>query len=245
MSETPELEAEVRARLRRYLERLALSPVSLSSVREGGEAWDIHVLDSLSGAGLPELQAAKRIADLGSGAGFPGAVLAAVLPEAEIDLVESVQKKCDFMQDALEYAKIANAKPVWRRSEELAAAEGREAYDAVTARAVAPLAALAELASPLLREGGVLVAWKGARDAEEEAEAEAVVDLTAMYPLRVEAVKPFAKSRDRHLHLLIKRGETPAGLPRRPGMVRKRPLKAPAADSRSTQRATLPGDALS
>lgn len=224
MSGSTELDSEQRQRLERYLARLADAQVSLSSIREGPEAWDIHVLDSLSGAGLPELREAGRIADLGSGAGFPGAVLAAVLPDAQVDLIESVKKKCDFMQEALAVADINNASPIWARSEEWAKGAGRESYDAVTARAVAPLSALAELASPLLRDGGVLVAWKGARDPEEEAAAVSVADATAMHPLRVEAVRPFPASRDRHLHLYIKGGLTPKGLPRRPGMARKRPL---------------------
>lgn len=204
--------------------RLAESPVSLSSVRHGEKAWQVHVLDSLSGLVLPELRDASRIADLGAGAGFPGVVLAVVLPEAEVDLIESVKRKCDFMDEALTAAGIGNARPVWARSEEWARKDGREAYDVVTARAVAPLVALAELASPLLRDGGHLIAWKGARDAEEEAAATAAVNRTAMSSRRIEAVTPFPGSRDRHLHLLAKSGPTPAGLPRRPGLARKRPL---------------------
>jgi 16S rRNA (guanine527-N7)-methyltransferase len=102
---------------------------------------------------------------------------------------------------------------------------GREAYDAVTARAVAPLAVLAEYASPLLREGGVLVAWKGARDAAEEAAASKAADRLGMQVREVVRVEPFAGARDRRLHVLGKVGPTPAGLPRRPGMARKRPLR--------------------
>lgn len=220
------LDPDQRQRLERYLSCLAESHVSLSTVRTGTEAWERHVLDSLSGLVMPELKTARRIADLGAGAGFPGAVLAVALPEATVDLIESVKRKCDFMQEALDFAGIANAKPVWARSEEHASGAGREAYDAVTARAVAPLDALAELASPLLRDGGVLVAWKGARDPAEEAAARSIAAATAMHPRRVEPVKPFPSSRDRHLHLLVKRGPTPEKLPRRPGMARKRPLAA-------------------
>ena len=86
------------------------------------------------------------------------------------------------MREAIAAAEIPNARVVNARSEEHAPSDapGREAYDAVTARAVARLATLAELASPLLREGGVLVAWKGRRDAEEEAELERAAEATAM-----------------------------------------------------------------
>lgn len=220
----PEPDGEQRRRLHVYLERLAGSQVSLSSVREGKEAWRVHVLDSLSGLSVPCLRGAKRLADLGAGAGFPGVVLAVMLPGARIDLIESVQRKCDFMQKAVVAAGIENARPVCARSEEWAAGEGREAYDVVTARAVAPLGALAELASPLLREGGFMVAWKGARDAEEEAAAAAIADRTAMDPEEIVSVVPFPGSRERHLHVFRKSGPTPANLPRRPGMARKRPF---------------------
>lgn len=224
-SPAPGLGPDERRQLEAYLACLAESHVSLSSVREGEEAWRVHVLDSLSGVALPEVVQARRIADLGAGAGFPGVVLAATLVDSQVDLVESVKRKCDFMREALSEAGIANARPVWARSEELAAGEGREAYDLVTARAVAPLAALSELASPLLADGGYLVAWKGGRDPDEETEALAVASKTAMWPVRVEPVEPYPGSRERHIHLLQKRGPTPPGLPRRPGMARKRPLK--------------------
>lgn len=214
-----------RQQLEAYMDCLARSPVSLTSVREGMEAWQVHVLDSLSGLELPEVAAAQRIADLGAGAGFPGVVLAVALPEAEIDLIESVRRKCDFMAEALAEAGITNATPRCLRSEELAREEGREAYDLVTARAVAPLAALTELASPLLRNGGHLLAWKGRRSGEEEEEAAALSAKTAVWPLSIREAHPYPGSGDRHLHLLQKRGPTPRNLPRRPGMARKRPLK--------------------
>ena len=121
-------------------------------------------------------------------------------------------------------AGIGNARAVVARAEEWAAAEGRDAYDAVTARAVAPLAVLAEYAAPLLRRGGVLVAWKGAREqAEERAGAEAAAEL-GLEPREVLRVEPFAGTRHRHLHVYVKVAETPVRFPRRAGMARKRPL---------------------
>jgi 16S rRNA (guanine527-N7)-methyltransferase len=102
--------------------------------------------------------------------------------------------------------------------------EGHEAYDAVTARAVGRLATLAELASPLLRDGGVLVAWKGGRSAEEEAEGARAAERVAMEPTEIRSMQPYPASRDRHIHLLRKNGPTPNGLPRRPGVAAKRPF---------------------
>jgi 16S rRNA (guanine527-N7)-methyltransferase len=121
-------------------------------------------------------------------------------------------------------AGVENARAVPSRAEEWAAGEGREAYDAVTARAVAPLAVLAEYAAPLLRQDGVLVAWKGSRDSAEEAAGNAAAGALGMTAASVIPVAPFAAARNRHLHVFTKREPTPPGFPRRPGMARKRPL---------------------
>ena len=150
-------------------------------------------------------------------------MLAVALPNAKLDLIESVGRKCEFIQRAIDTAKIPNARVLNLRSEELAKADGGEAYAAVTARAVGRLSTLAELASPLLKENGVLVAWKGKRDPDEEEQlARAASDL-AMRPEEIRHVGPFAGSQHRHLHLIHKVGPTPSKLPRRPGMAKKRP----------------------
>jgi 16S rRNA (guanine527-N7)-methyltransferase len=197
------------------------APIAASTV---ARARDVHIADSLSGLGLGRIRSAGRIADLGSGAGLPGLVLAAALPDARIDLIESIERKCAFLRDAIERMELVNATVVCRRAEEWAGGEGREAYDVVAARSVGRLVALAELASPLLREGGELVAWKGKRSAQEEAEAGRAADRLAMEPIEIRSVQPYPASRDRHIHLLRKNGPTPNGLPRRPGMATKRPF---------------------
>jgi 16S rRNA (guanine527-N7)-methyltransferase len=212
-----------RAALEKILELLAEERASVSSVTEPGRAWKVHVADSLTGLEIPALRDTTRIADIGSGAGFPGLVLAVALPEARVDLIESIGRKCDFIRHAIEAAGIANAQVINARSEELAAGEGHEAYATVTARAVGRLSTLAELASPLLVEGGVLVAWKGKRDPEEEEQMVNAAESLAMRPEEIRHVGPFAGSEHRHLHVLRKVGPTPAGLPRRPGIAKKRP----------------------
>jgi 16S rRNA (guanine527-N7)-methyltransferase len=197
------------------------APISRATVPR---ARDVHIADSLSGLELEPIRAARRIADLGSGAGLPGLVLAAALPDAQVDLIESLERKCVFLRDAIGRMGLPNAAVICGRSEDWASAGGREAYDAVSARAVGSLATLAELASPLLREGGVLAAWKGARSAGEEAEVSRAADRLAMEPTEIRTVQPYPGSRDRHIHLLRKNGPTPNGLPRRPGMAAKRPF---------------------
>lgn len=205
------------------LELLEEERASVSSVIEPERAWRVHVEDSLTGLEVAELATAGRIADIGSGAGFPGLVLAVALPSAQVDLIESVGRKCKFIQRAIDAAGIPNATVVNARSEEIAAGERRDSYDVVTARAVGRLSTLAELASPLLRENGVLVAWKGKRDPDEEQQLARAADRLAMGAEQIIDVGERAGSKHRHLHVLRKLGPTPSELPRRPGMAKKRP----------------------
>jgi len=216
------LDGAARAQLETVLALLAEERASVSSVVDE-RAWRVHVVDSLTGLEVPELCAARRIADVGAGAGFPGLVLAVALPGAQVDLVESVGRKCEFMRRAIAAAEIPNAGVLNARSEDLASGDGREGYDAVTARAVGRLSTLAELASPLLKPDGVLVAWKGKRDIEEDRQLENAAKSLAMRPEQVLDVGNRAGSEHRHLHVIRKSGPTPDSLPRNPGIAKKRP----------------------
>lgn len=220
---TASLAPEQREALRTVLDLLATERASVSSVTTPGRAWKVHVADSLTGLELEPLADAAKIADIGSGAGFPGLPLAVALPHAKLDLIESVGRKCEFIQRAIDATGIANATVINARSEEVANGERRDSYDAVAIRAVGRLSTLAELASPLLREDGVLVAWKGKRDPDEEAQLARAEEELAMQPERILHVGPYAGSEHRHLHLIRKLGPTPGDLPRRPGMAKKRP----------------------
>jgi 16S rRNA (guanine527-N7)-methyltransferase len=223
------LSASAVGQFERMLEALAAEPDPHTTVSEPEAAVDTHLADSLSGLTVAELRCARRIADVGSGVGFPGLALAVALPEAKIDLVESMGRKTAVATRLIQAADVTNARAVTARAEEWAGLPpalggGREAYDAVAARALAPLAVLVEYAAPLLRDGGVLVAWKGARDAEEEAGGGRAAERLRMAVRGVEWVVPFEGARDRHLHVFEKVGPTPEGFPRRAGMARKRPL---------------------
>jgi 16S rRNA (guanine527-N7)-methyltransferase len=223
-----QLSDRAHAALATVLELLASEPHAPSAVRDPERAWRVHVADSLTGLEVEALSAARRIADVGAGAGFPGLPLAAALPDAGVDLIESITRKCQFIRQAIGRAGIGNAQVVCERSEAWAANPpprgGCEAYDAVTARAVGRLSTLAELASPLLAPGGTLVAWKGRRDSDEEAELERAAAALAMEPVEIRWVGPYAGSRHRHLHVMRKRGPTPDNLPRRAGLAKKRPM---------------------
>jgi 16S rRNA (guanine527-N7)-methyltransferase len=212
-----------RRSLETVLELLAEERASVSSVVDQ-RAWKVHVEDSLTGLEVPELREASRIADVGAGAGFPGLVLAVTLPEAQVDLIESVGRKTAFIERAAETAGIPNAVAVTARAEDVARGDARETYDAVTSRAVGRLSTLAELASPLLRADGVLVAWKGKRDEEEERQLENASEALAMAPESILDVGHRAGSEHRHLHVIRKTGATPPNLPRKSGLAKKRPL---------------------
>lgn len=216
------LDAAARERLQTVLGLLGEERASVSSVVDE-RAWQVHVVDSLTGLEVPDLAGAGRIADIGAGAGFPGLVLAVALPKTQVDLIESVGRKCEFMRRAAAAAEIFNARVLQTRSEDWASSEGREAYDAVTARAVGRLSTLAELASPLLKPNGVLIAWKGKRDRDEEQQLGSAAEALAMQPERILDVGDRAGSEHRHLHVIRKSGPTPANLPRKPGMAKKRP----------------------
>jgi 16S rRNA (guanine527-N7)-methyltransferase len=215
-----------RRSLETVLALLAEERASVSSVVDD-RAWRVHVDDSLTGLEVADLREARRIADVGAGAGFPGLVLAAALPEAHVDLIESVSRKTAFIEHAAGQAGIGNAHALTARAEDVAREEppagGRGSYDVVTARAVGRLSTLAELASPLLREKGVLIAWKGKRDEEEEQQMQRASEPLAMRPEAILDVGHRAGSEHRHLHVLRKSGPTPPNLPRKSGLAKKRP----------------------
>jgi 16S rRNA (guanine527-N7)-methyltransferase len=183
---------------------------------------DIHLADSLAALELDVWASAPRVADLGAGAGFPGAALAVALVGSEVALVEAQARKCAFVERLCASAGIANARAVCARAEEWE--EGVGANDVVLARALAPPPVVIEYAAPLLRMGGTLVDWRGRRDEAHELAATVAADRVGLELREIRRVEPFAKARDHHLHLYMKVRATPEGFPRRAGMARKRPL---------------------
>jgi 16S rRNA (guanine527-N7)-methyltransferase len=209
--------------LERLLDLVASDALAPTTVRDPAVAVDAHVADALVALDLEPVPAAGRIADIGSGAGFPGLVLAASLPRAEVALVESTSRKCAFLKRAVSVMGLENVTVVCARAEALSAGLG--AQDVVTARALASLNVVVEYAAPLLREGGALVAWKGRRDEREEADAAAAAAQTGLRQDEIRPVEPWLGAEHLHLHLYVKVGRTPNRFPRRPGMAAKKPLQ--------------------
>ena len=211
-------------RLQMFGAMLADDPLAPTTVREPERIRDDHFADSLVALELARVRAATMIADLGSGPGVPGLPLAIALPDAEVWLVESNGRKCQFIERAAALIGVENARVVNARAETWP--EGRVRMQLVTARALAPLDVVAEYAAPLLTIGGALVAWRGKREPQVEAEGSAAAEILGLSVDEPVRVRPYDGAEHRYLHVMPKVMETPARFPRRAGMARKRPLGA-------------------
>jgi len=210
--------------LGRLVDLVCADPTAPTAVRDPATVIDAHIADALVALELEPVRGARRIADLGSGAGFPGLVLAAALPEAEVALVEANRRKCAFLERAVEAMGLGNVEVVPERAESWSAGIGTR--DLIAARAVAPLPVLVEYAAPLLMLGGAFVAWKGRRDGAEDADGVAAAAATGLEPVEIRPVSPWDGAEHLHLHLYVKVGQTPNRFPRRPGIASKQPLRA-------------------
>jgi 16S rRNA (guanine527-N7)-methyltransferase len=203
---------------------LVEDPLAPTAVRDPLKAIDDHLADSLVGLELDPIRAARDLADLGSGAGLPGLPLAIALSEARVALVESLARRCAFLERAVAISEATNARVVNTRAETWP--EGLGAFDVITARALAPLPVVVEYAAPLLTVGGTLVVWRGRRNVRDEDAGARAAEQLGLQPMEIRHMQPFPGAEHRYLHLMSKVTETPLGFPRRPGMATKRPLGA-------------------
>ncbi len=192
---------------------------------------DTLIGDSLALLAVPQLREREGAGwlDLGSGAGIPGIPLAVALPTAELTLLDSVAKKCAFLEEAVAACGLAaRARVVCSRSERFASpgASGRDAFGVVLARAVAGLPVLVELAAPLLAVGGVLLASKTRRALADEGPAAAAAAARCGLAPEPPAALPGSPLDDGVCAVYRKTAQTAEWLPRRVGMAAKRPLGA-------------------
>lgn len=204
------------------LDVLASDERAPTTIRSPGEVVERHLADSLTALAVAGVGDAHTLVDVGAGAGFPGLALAVALPAAQVRLVESQRRKCEFIERLLDRSGVANAEVVCARAEEWV--QGRASNDVALARALAPQRVVLEYAAPLLRLGGMLVDWRGRRDPTEERQAELAARVLGLELQEIRNVEPFATATDRHLHLWVKSEPTPERFPRRAGTARKRPL---------------------
>ncbi len=217
-----ELTAAQRRQLVAVLELLEADEHAPTAVRERERAAQVHLADSLSALEIEAVRTAGRIADIGSGAGFPGVALAVALPATEVCLLDSARRKCEFLKRLCAAAGLENATVICARAEEWRMGVSRN--DVVLARALAAQPVVLEYAAPVLRVGGTVVDWRAGRAPEDEEAADRAAAILGLRRTEVRRVTPFAGARDRHLHVFVKLEETPARFPRRAGMARKRPL---------------------
>lgn len=214
---------DVLAHARTLLDLWHEDELASTRVTDPADAVDQHLADAWVALDLPEVRAATRAADLGTGAGIPALPLAIALPHLHMALVESVSRRTTFLHRAIEACNLqARCDVVVARAEGWPGGIG--AHDLITSRALATLDVVLEYSAPLLRLGGVAVAWKGALSDDERDGGRRAADVLG---LEIEAeirVEPFGDARDRRLIIARKVTDTPARFPRREGMAKKKPL---------------------
>ncbi|MFL5723501.1 MAG: 16S rRNA (guanine(527)-N(7))-methyltransferase RsmG [Chloroflexota bacterium] len=198
--------------------------INLTAIRDPEAVAVAHVIDSLTGLAVLRERGADRFIDLGSGGGYPGLPLAAAYPAARALLLEPVGKKARFLAAVAAATGLnatVEAAPV--RAEALAVdRRHRGRWPAVTARAVAPLPELVELAVPLLAPGGTLIAWKRGDITDEVAGAERALAALGGGSIQLRAAS--ASGLAGHcLAVVTARGGAPVSYPRDPGTRRRRP----------------------
>ncbi len=209
---------------------------NLTAIKDPADAWTRHVLDALTLLPmLAELPEGARVIDIGSGGGLPAIPLAIVSPHLRFTLLEATGKKCDFLRHAIAELGLPNADVLQSRAETAGQDRGtrqpdgsrtgitREVFDAATARAVGPLAVVAELTIPLVKVGGLVVLVKGQRADEELAGAkQALHMLGATHAGTIDT--PTGR-----VVILEKLRTTPRTYPRRDGEPKRTPLGIPKA----------------
>lgn len=179
------------------------------------------ILDSLCGVGALPLRG--RVIDIGTGGGVPGLVLAVVRPDLEFVLTDSAVKKTRWVEEMVDSLGLSNVVVETRRLELLGREEGfRESFEAVTAKALAPLNVLCELGIPLLKPEGRLVAYKGPALAEEIRQAGPALRELRSLVHRCHGFQVAEKQTT--ICEILKTGPTPEKYPRRDGVPQKKPL---------------------
>ncbi len=197
---------------------------NLTRITEPGPVLEEHFFDSWAGL-LKNMQKTERqLLDLGSGAGFPGVPLKIYLPCLKLFLLDSSAKKISFLKLLVKKLQLEGVSFLQLRAEDLGRGRGREKYPWVTARAVAPLVILLELALPLVKEGGYFWAFKGPSWRQELAEAGEILKFCGGRMEEVVSYKLPQSCKERNILIFKKIAKTEKRFPRRPGIPQKRPL---------------------
>lgn len=198
--------------------------MNLTGITESDEVDRLHFTDSAYPLTLPELKNAKKIIDVGTGAGFPGVVLKILAPEKEILLNDSLLKRLKFLDEVILDLDLKDIETVHARSEDLAHVNGhREAYDVAISRAVARLATLTEYMLGFVKVGGYMLSMKSGDIDEEAAEAKKAIAAMGGEIARIHKYRLFDEF-DRSIVVVKKVKNTPKKYPRNKNLPKTKPI---------------------
>lgn len=198
--------------------------MNLTALTEPEDVAVKHMIDSLL-AYDAELFRGKTLADVGTGAGFPGIPLKIYCPELKVVLIDSLGKRLKFLEQVIAELGLQDITCEHMRAEDAGKnKKHRSRYDLVTARAVARLSVLAEYCLPLVKQGGMFIALKGSKYAEEITEGQAALKILGGKLLSSEEVKLPGLDDGRAIVKIAKIKETPSQYPRKAGTPEKQPL---------------------
>ncbi len=199
--------------------------MNLTAITEYNDFVIKHFADSLAVVNAMTLQAGMKIIDIGTGAGFPGIVLKTVFPQCKYTLLDSLNKRINFLNEVVDKLELDDIRCVHFRAEDFAAVKGeREGYDICVSRAVANLSTLSEYCIPFVKPGGYFIAYK-AGDCQEEIDsaAKAIKVLGGIIEKVIEYKLPETDI-DRTLVVIKKINNTMKKYPRKAGLPSKEPI---------------------
>lgn len=201
--------------------------MNLTAITEETDVYTKHFLDSLSIVGVVDQESLKNVSiiDVGTGAGFPGLPIAIAFPEAQVTLVDSLQKRVRFLEETVKLLGLNNVQVFHSRAEDFGRIEARrEHYDIACSRAVARLNVLSEYCIPFVKKGGYFIAYKADRIKEEMADGKKAAGILGG---RVDQVISFqlpGTDYNRTLVQVFKERHTSGKYPRKAGTPAKEPL---------------------
>lgn len=213
--------------LRQYLELLQSwnKVMNLTAIEDEPGIIYKHFLDCFYYLSYAGARAEQRILDLGTGAGLPGIPLKILYPQAQVYLVDSLQKRLHFLQEVIQKLQLTNIHLVHGRAEDLGKdPQYREKFDLVLSRAVAALPVLSEYCLPLVKVGGQFAAAKGPKAQEELAQAQKAIDLLGGKVQKIHEYQLPYINEGRSIIIIEKVQATPKNYPRKAGIPAKRPL---------------------
>ncbi len=200
--------------------------INLTAITDEAEAATKHFVDSVSALDCGLFAENARIIDVGTGAGFPGLPLKICRRDLQVTLMDSLNKRINFLNEVISSLGLEGAEAIHSRAEELARkAEHREKYDVCVSRAVANLASLTELCMPFVRVGGYFISLKGPKAEEELADAKRAIELLGGEFAEIKKYKIEQTDLDHNMVIIKKVKPTEKRFPRNAPKPIKEPLR--------------------